>query len=480
MEEALKNNETVEMPKEEGLSHPFMALVIMVMLVAIATHFVPAGEFERVMVNGRSVVDPSTFKLVESNPTSIAGFFQSFYLGFKKATGIMGLVFFIGGAFGVLKGIGLLNIAVRTITDKVKHKGIILIAPICMIAILLNSGFTGMRELDVIFITLLIPVCLSLGYDTMTALGVVLLGSAAGFAPAMANPFFTGIAHKIAELPIYSAMGYRGMITLFMFVTGVAYVVWYGNKVKKDPNNSVLKDLGSEIEKRNLYASGDGLGESVKMTGRMMAAGIVFLGLFAFMVYGTLKLGYGFTQMSGIFVAMTILSGLIAGLNPNKICDYWANGCSEVLVAVLIIFFARSILVLLEDAKIIDTIIHWMSGFIIGSSSTISAVVVYILQNIINFIIPSGSGQAVITMPIIIPLADMGGITRQVACLASQLGDGLTNYIYPTNGTLMAVLALAKVPWSKWYKWFIPLFIFWSIANGIFVAVAQMIGLGPF
>lgn len=467
--------------KEKKVNHPFFALVIMIIIVAVATHLIPAGEFDRIQTDdGRTIVDPSSYKVVESNPASIADFFQSFYHGFKKGSGVMGLVFFIGGAFGVIKAMGLLNIAVNAITYKVKSKGILLIAPIVMTAIFFNVTFTGMRELDVIFISLMIPICVSLGYDTMTALGVVLIGSVAGFAPALANPFFTGIAHNIAELPIYSAMWYRALVAGIFLITGMIYVIWYAKKVKNDPSKSIVADLPTEKELRKFYEENDVQQENVEMSLRLKLAGISFLALFAFMIFGTLKMSFGFAQLSGVFVAMTIVPGLIGGLTPNEICENFAKGCSDILVAVLIIFFARSILVLLEDAKIIDSIIHFLAQFVTGTSSTVSAVAVYLLQTVINFIIPSGSGQAVITMPIITPLADIGGVTRQVACLASQLGDGLTNYFYITNGGLLAVLAVAKVPYGKWIKFFLPLFAFYAVVAAIFVAVAQMINLGPF
>ncbi|MCT4634283.1 MAG: YfcC family protein [Firmicutes bacterium] len=470
----------LERKKKKKVNHPFYALTVMVIIVAIATHIIPAGEFSRTVVDGRTIVDPTSYELVAKNPTTIADFFQSFYFGFKKASGVMGLVFFIGGAFGVIKGMGLLDIAVKEITNKVKSKGILLIAPIVMTAIFFNVTFTGMRELDVIFVTLMIPICISLGYDTMTALGVVLVGSVAGFAPALANPFFTGIAHEIAELPIYSAMWYRALIAGIFLITGIIYVIWYANKVKKDPSKSLMADLDSEQELRKFYEKNEVDSQTVDFSLRMKLAGLSFLLLFGFMIFGTLKLNFGFAQLSGVFVAMVIVPGLIGGLSGNEICDYFNRGCADILTAVLIIFFARSILVLLEDARIIDTIIHTLAGFITGTSSTVAAVLVYISQTIINFVIPSGSGQAVITMPIITPLADIGEINRQVACLASQLGDGLTNYIYITNGGLLAVLAIAKVPYTKWVKFFLPLFLFYSVVAGVFIAAAQIIDLGPF
>ncbi|MCC4859613.1 YfcC family protein [Vibrio splendidus] len=458
-------------PIEKEVNHPFLSLVIMVIVAAIATYFIPAGEFERVVMNGRTVIDPDSYTLLASNPTTLASFFESFFKGFKSASGVMGVVVFVGGAFGIIKHMGLLDASVVALTTKLKKQGLYVIAPVIMTAIFFNVTFTGMRELDVIFISLMIPICIKLGYDAITALGVVLLASCAGFAAALANPFFTGIAHTIAELPMYSGMWYRFIVGMFMLLTGAWYVLNYARKVKQDPTKGLLHGTGYHYESSV---------EAKTLTTREKLAGIAFLGVFAYMIFGTLTMGFGFTEIADAFVAMAIIPGLVAGLSPNKICEYWTKGVSDVLVAVLIIFFARSVLTIMEDAKIVDSIIFYLAQIISGSSKLVAAAGIYFSQAAINLFIPSGSGQAVITMPIIIPLADIGQVTRQVAALASQLGDGISNYIYPTNGGLLAVLAIAKVPYTKWVRFFLPLFLFWSVGALISVVIAQMIELGPF
>ncbi|MFM2587847.1 YfcC family protein [Vibrio sp. TBV020] len=457
--------------EEKGVNHPFLSLVIMVIIAAIASYFIPAGEFERIIVDGRTMIDPDSYSQLPSNPTTLSSFFESFFKGFKSAAGVMGVVFFVGGAFGVIKRMGVLDASVVALTTKLNKQGLYVIAPVIMTAIFFNVTFTGMRELDVIFISLMIPICIKLGYDAITALGVVLLASCAGFAAALANPFFTGIAHKIAELPLYSGMWYRFIVGMFMLITGALYVLNYARKVKQDPSKSLLNGTGYSYDS-NI--------EAKTLSTQEKLAGIAFLVVFGYMIFGTLTMNFGFTEIAGCFVAMAIIPGLVGGLSPNKICDYWTKGCSDVLVAVLIIFFARSVLTIMEDARIVDSIIYYLAQMISGSSQLVAAAGIYFSQALINLFIPSGSGQAVITMPIIIPLADIGEVTRQVAALASQLGDGISNYIYPTNGGLLAVLAIAKVPYGKWVKFFLPLFLVWSIAALIAVVIAQMIELGPF
>ncbi|WMJ83795.1 YfcC family protein [Oscillospiraceae bacterium LTW-04] len=458
--------------------HPFWGLILMVILTVILTWLIPAGQYDRyVNEAGLTVVDPSSFHYVENNPAGIADMFRSFYYGFTKAAGVMGAVSFVGGAFGVLKGIGILNAAVVGLTHKMRNKPFYLLAGTVMLAIALHHSFTGFRELDVVFVALMIPICLEMGYDTMTGAGVVLLGSTVGFTCALANPFFTGIAHEIAELPMYSAMWFRGMVMLTFLLIGLLYINSYAKKVKADPTKSITFALEAESRARFIRGTNSDEAGADQLTTREKVAGCSFLIVFAYMVFGCIKLGFGFAEVAACFFAMSLLTGFIAGKNLNEICYLFTQGIADILVAIYIIFFARAILVLMEDALIIDTVIHFLSQFVIGSSSVLSAVIVFILQCLINFFIPSGSGQAVITMPIITPLADMGGITRQVACLASQLGDGITNYIYPTNGGLLATLAVAGLSYAHWAKFAWKIILLMVILCAVFVAGAQMIGL---
>lgn len=458
------------------INHSFMGLIVMVALTAIATWFIPAGEFERtVNASGRTVVDPTSFRYIESNPAGIADFFNSFYYGFLRAAGVMAVVTFIGGAFGVLKGLGILNAGVKQLTKTMAGHSFTLFAATIMAAIAAHHSFTGMRELDVVFVALLIPVCLKMGYDTMTAVGVVFYGSLAGFSAALANPFFTGIAHEIAELPMYSGMWYRFIVLVFYFILGLIHISWYAKRVKLDSANSITADI--EEENRLHFLATDSDTEDYVLTTRDKIAGFVFLGIFFYMVYGAVALKFGFAQLGGCFMAMALITGLVAGRSLNETCYMFAAGIKEIAVAIFIILFARAVLVIMEDAMIIDTVINFLSQFVVGANSTISATILFFLQCIINFFIPSGSGQAVITMPIITPLADFGGITRQTAVLASQLGDGLTNYVYPTNGTLLAALAVGGCTYMHWFKFVAKVMVVMIIGSAVFVAIGQMIGL---
>ena len=463
--------------KEKAGKHPFWALTVMVIIVAIMTWIVPAGQYERVVNDlGRTVVDPQSFTYIESNPAGIGDFFSSFFKGFVKAADVMAAVTIVGGAFGVLKGVGILDASINSLTKKLGKHNFGIFAMASMTCIGLIYSFTGMCELDLIFLPLMIPLCLKMGYDTMTAFALVTFGSLAGFAGAMANPFFTGIIHEIAELPLYSALWYRGLVSAFFLIAGLLYLMHYAKKVKADPMKSASLSADKINRIKFLDAESNETQEN-QLTTREKLAGLSFLAIFAYMVFGCVQLGFGFAELGGCFMAMALVTGLVAGRSLNQTLGLFAEGISDMVIGIFIIFFARSLLVLMEDAMIIDTIIHTLSQLIVGSSSVVSAVMMFLVSGLINFFIPSGSGQAVVTGPIMIPLADLAGVTRQTASLAAQLGDGLGNYCYPTIGQLMAMLAIAGLSFREWMKFFWKLFIVLVGGGALFVAVAQMINL---
>ena len=327
-------------------------------------------------------------------------------------------------------------------------------------------------ELCVVILPMVIPLVLALGYDVVTGASIVMLAACAGFGAAMTNPLFTAIAHSIAELPIYSGLWYRAISFVVILLASYVYLMFYANKIKKDPTKSVMYGMTSK------YQAFD---EDVpKFTPALIRAGIAFLVVFAFLIYGTVKFGFDFPEIAATFVALGFAVGLAYGLNINTICEYFGEGMKELFYAGMVMFFARAILYVMEEALIIDTIISALANLVTGYSPKVTAVLLMFMQAIINFFIPSGSGQATITVPIIVPIADMAGVTRQVACLVSQFGDGFSNFIYPTNGSLIAILMVAGIPYNRWFKFFAPLFAIIMTICAILAVVGVIINLGPF
>lgn len=468
----MENQIKEENLKEKKFAHPFLALIIILILVSIFANIIPSGTYERYTVDGRTIVDADSFQYLEKDPIGISTFFLSFYHGFKNASGLMAMIFFAGAAFGIVKRIGLLEAAIKGLAYKLKDTSFYVIAFVLMAVIGTQVAFTSMWELSVVIIPMVIPLILALGYDSVTGAAIVMLASCAGFGAAMTNPFFTAIAHKIAELPIYSGLWYRGLSFVIILIVSYLYLIRYAKKVKDDPSKSILAGVPIEYEAIDK--------EPAEFTPALIRAGIVFILGFGFLIFGTIKMGFDFPEIAATFVAIGFGVGIAYGSRPNDIADMFGEGMKDLFYGGMVILFARSILYVMEEAMIIDTIIAFLSQFVTGHSPSITGVLLLIMQSIINFFIPSGSGQAAITIPIVVPLADMAGVTRQVGVLASQFGDGFSNYIIPTNGSLIAILMVAGIPYKKWVKFFFPLFIIIMLISIVLVLVAVSFNYGPF
>lgn len=454
-------------------THPFTNLFIILIVVTIIANLIPSGTYERVVVDGRSVVDPNTFAYAaEKTYVGIATFFLSFFNGFKDASSLMAMLFFAGGAFGVATRIGLMETALKALTRKLQHTSFYVIAFVLMAAWGTLVAFTSMWELSIVMIPIVVPLALALGYDVVTGAGIIILASCAGFGSAMTNPLFTAIAHKLAELPIYSALGYRAISFVVVLLVSYVFLMVYATKVKKDPSKALVK---AEETKHEAYSN-----DETRFTPALIRAGIAFLLVFAFLIYGTINMGFDFPEMTATFAALAIIVGLAYGLHVNDIMDMMGEGMKDMFYGAMVMLFARAVLYVMTQAAIIDTVIHFLAQFVVGKSPIITGNLLLWMQTIINFFVPSGSGQAAITVPILIPLADMGHVTRQVCCLASQYGDGFSNFIYPTNGTLLGILLAAGIPYKKWVKFFAPLFAIIMVICMIFVSVGVAINLGPF
>lgn len=462
----------MENTKEKKQLHPFTLLLIILVIVTIVANFVPSGIYDRVEFEGRTIVDPLSYRIVDKENVGITTFFLSFYHGFRNAASLMGMIFFAGAAFGVVNGIGLMETSLKILAYKLRNTHFYVVSFVLMAVIGTQVAFTSMWELCVVILPMVIPLVLALGYDVVTGASIVMLAACAGFGAAMTNPLFTAIAHSIAELPIYSGLWYRAISFVVILLASYVYLMFYANKIKKDPTKSVMYGMTSK------YQAFD---EDVpKFTPALIRAGIAFLVVFAFLIYGTVKFGFDFPEIAATFVALGFAVGLAYGLNINTICEYFGEGMKELFYAGMVMFFARAILYVMEEALIIDTIISALANLVTGYSPKVTAVLLLFMQTIINFFIPSGSGQATITVPIIVPIADMAGVTRQVACLVSQFGDGFSNFIYPTNGSLIAILMVAGIPYNRWFKFFAPLFAIIMTICAILAVVGVIINLGPF
>ncbi|CAM4322963.1 YfcC family protein [Jeotgalicoccus halotolerans] len=452
--------------------HTYAILLFIVILGAALSYIIPAGEYERVEVEDRVEVIGGSFHSVEQNPVSFMDLIMAIPTGLNEAADIIFYIFLIGGAFGVIRKTGALEAIIQKVMNNVQ-KNELLVIPIIMTVFSILGFTTGMSEEAIIFVPIGIMLSVALGYDALVGTAMVTLGAAAGFIGGMFNPFTVGIAHGIAELPIFSGWAFRLAVYFVVLLIGILFVMSYAKKVKKNPKSSLVYE---ESQTGQLNFTEDAL-VLTELRKRHIVIIVLFALTIAINVYGIFVHGWFLTELAANFFIVGIIIGFVGGLKLNTVFDAFIDGMKIVVYGAIIVGFARAILVVLESGLIIDTIIYSLSAVLDNVPTALTAIGMLGVQVIINFFIPSGSGQAMTTMPIMVPISDLQGISRQVAVLAYQYGDAITNSIIPTSASLMGVLAVAGIPYIKWVKFVWKLIIIWLIIAAIALVIATLINL---
>ncbi|MGE8203819.1 YfcC family protein [Heyndrickxia sp. NPDC080065] len=449
----------------------FVLIFCVIIIATILTYIVPAGEYDRVEKDGRTLVVPGTFHLTDSSPVSFFKIFTSIHTGMINGAGIIFFVLMIGGAFGILKATSALDALIMTISKKLANRELLLI-PVLMLFFSVGGTLMGMSEETIIYIAIITPLVIALGFDAIVGVAIVSLGANIGFMSAIMNPFNIGIAQSIAELPTFSGIGLRLLLLAAFYIAGVLFVYRYAKKIKANPELRYLGKFQND-QKTAIQAE-------VKLETRHKWVLAAFLLNFVVLIFGVLKFGWYITEIAGLFLMFGVIIGFIGKLNPSKMADSFMDGAKEVIGGALIIGFAQAILVVFQDGKLMDSVLYYASSLLSHLSPALNAIGMFFVQLFLNFLVPSGSGQAALTMPIMAPLADLVGVTRQTAVLAFQLGDGITNSIFPTAGVLIAGLAVAGIPFTKWFKWVLPFLLIEIGIAIVFLLIAQAIHYGPF
>ncbi|ALX48486.1 YfcC family protein [Lentibacillus amyloliquefaciens] len=466
----MKGNETKK--RKFQMPHIYVILFVLSAIAAILTYIIPAGKFERVPgPEGRTTIDPNSFSGVEQTPVGIVDFLTVIPRGLIDAGEVVFFTFIIGGMFMVLRHTGIIEIAVDKLTRKFSNKSLMLI-PILTTVFAVIATVIGTPELSLVYIPVIMPLMIALGYDSLVAAAIALCGTVIGFAAGVLNPINTGLAQKISGIPVFSGIGFRLIIFVVIVLAAVFYIMRYAKKVKQNPLNSLVYE--DDQEKREQYQDQDQV-EEKHMNTRQKYASIAAFIFFGILVYGVVGQGWFMVEMAGLFIIMGIVVGIIAGLTLTEICEGFNQGFRDVLMGAMIVGIARAVAVVMEDGQIMDTIVHGLGSAVNELPPVLGAVGMYFVQLIINFFIPSGSGQALVTMPIMAPLSDIIGVTRQTAILAFQLGDGFAHILYPTSGYFMAALSIAGVQYQKWIRFFFPLFLILAGISVVSLIIAQVI-----
>ena len=470
---SMPNRKNQKKTRKIKVPHTYALLFYAILLCAILTYIVPAGYYERVMDENthRMVLNPDSFEYVKQTPVSFFDIFKSIQYGMEEASSIIFCIFIIGGSFAIIQNTGVIDAGINKTIEKLSSKKEILLIVI-MVLFSIGGGTYGLAEEMIIFAPIAISLCRKLGYDDMVGLAIVTVGARAGFTTGLLNPFTVGVAQGISELPLFSGLGYRFIWYVLILLISVVYTIKYARKVEKDPSTSILHDIEPKANEKAI--------ELPEFTTRHRIILLIIVTGFSAMFYGVFRYGWYIAEISGVFLLIGVTSGIIRGFGSKKIAESFIEGAKSITYGALVVGLARATLVILKDGNIIDSVLHSSVASLSTMPRVIAANGMYIFQLLLNILIPSGSGQAAVTMPIMAPLSDLIGITRQTAVLAFHYGDGFTNLISPTNGTLMACLAVSGIPYEKWAKWMGPLLGLWLIIGLMSVTIATLINLGPF
>ncbi|MFQ9696641.1 MAG: YfcC family protein, partial [Zhenhengia sp.] len=410
-----KSNKEVAKKRGGGFKVPHTLVIIsaIILLVAVATYLVPGGAYEKIVNEaGKTVVVDGSFKYVESKPQGVFDVLQAPIQGIIEGAEIIAFLFIVGGAFNIITKTKAIDFGIMRIVNVFKGKEIFII-PIIFFMFSLGGAVFGMTEEAIPFIAMMIPLTLVLGYDSIVAVAITYLACNTGFAAAMLNPFNVGIAQSIAEIPMYSGIEYRTLIWLVSTLVTIGFIMIYANKIKKNPKLSPVYE--SDQKKRQNLTDFESQDDQFLLSHKIILLLIALC--MGTIVWGVLAKGFWIPQIAAVFLVTGLLAGIVGKLSLDEMADAFILGAKDMIGAAIMLGFARSIVILAENAGIIDTILFHLAQVLGSISGMLASYLMLPVQMFINFFISSGSGQAALTMPILAPLGDLIGISRQLTVL---------------------------------------------------------------
>ena len=493
------------------MPHTYVIIFAVILLCALLTYLVPVGSFTTEDVTymvgteekTRTVIDPDSFTYAtdeNGNPIrngvplfgteDLGGqgvlnyVFEGLTTGDKwgSAVGIVAFILVIGGAFGIVMRTGAVDAGIHAMIRRTKGREIILI-PVLFTLLSLGGAVFGMGEEAIPFAMVVVPLTIAMGYDAVVAVCVTYVATQIGFATSWMNPFGMVIAQGIAGVPVLSGAFFRMIMWVVFTAAGTIYTLVYARKIKRDPLKSVSYESDAvyrqQMQESNVTQERFTLGQALVL--------LTILATIVWTVWGVVEQGYYIPEIASQFFVMGLVAGIIGcifklnNMGPSDVASSFQKGAADLVGAALVVGMAQGIVIVLggTDAttpSVMNTILYTLGNLVSHVPSILSAWVMYLFQSVFNFFVVSGSGQAALTMPIMAPLADFAGVTRQVAVLAYQLGDGLTNLIVPTSGCLLGVLGVARLEWGKWAKFQIKMQGILFILSTIFIFIAVLTG----
>ena len=451
----------------------YTILFLLIILVAIATWLIPAGTYD--YVDGVPVA--GTYHAAPASPQGVGAVLKAAFSGFYDAVDVCVFILMVGGFLGVVMKTGAVDAGVSAVIRALGGREKWLI-PILMLLFGLGGTTYGMWEETMAFYPLLIPVFLAAGYDAVVGISVILLGAGAGVIASTVNPFATGIAAGFAGVSLGEGILLRILQWVVFEGAAIWFVMAYAAKVKRDPSRSVVGVGAGKIHVT--------MDETVAFTPKRKVIMVLFTLTFLVMVYGVIPfdemglplpvLGWWFPELSALFLVGGIVIGLIDGMGEDEIADTFVAGCADLLGVALIIGISRGITVLMNDGGITDTVLHWGEEALAGAGPVSFVLLVYLIYLPLTVLIPSSSGLATLSVPIIAPLGKFAGVGGDLVVTAFQSASGLVNIITPTAAVVMGALALGHVPYDRWVKYVWKLILYFLLLTMVFLAVGTVLG----
>ncbi|WP_320108784.1 YfcC family protein [Marinobacter sp. AN1] len=459
----------------------YTILFLLIVLMAALTWFIPAGQYERAMNEevGREVAVPGTYETVDPNPQGFVDVMLAPTAGFydpdsyaANAIDVALFILFLGGFLGVMNATGAIDTGIRSAMHRLEGREIWMI-PILMTLFALGGTTYGMAEETLAFYAILIPVMLSAGYDAVTGVAIILVGAGIGVLGSTINPFATVIAANAADIPFTDGLALRLVLLVGGLVICAAYVMRYAMRVKADPSRSVVARQWDAH--RRLFLRGHDEIEDFTLTGIQKIALVIFALTFLVMIWGVSSQGWWMAQMGALFLGSAILIGLIARLGEKKLTGSFVDGARDLLGVALVVGLARGIVVIMEQGMIADTILHSAETTLGGLPELAFINVMFWLEVGMSFFVPSSSGLAVLSMPILAPLADFAGVGRDLVVTAYQSANGLVNLVNPTFAVVVGGLAIGRVSYDRWLAFIWPLLLILTLFISVVISIGAFL-----
>lgn len=446
-----------------------LVLLFAIMIAAwIATWILPQGQFQTTEdAKGHALVVPGSYAEAEQRvQLSPLVLFTAVPRAMAASQDIIFFILIVGGAVSVMRATGVVDAVLGSVLRRVGDSPGRLVA-IGMTLFAAGSSAIGVAEEYIPFAAMLVALCLAMRMDAMVAMGILIGGYCIGYGVAALNPFTVQVAQGVAGVAPTSGIGYRLALFLPFLAIGVHHVWRYAKRIEADPSQSLMVGVPSRHQPPTEYPP---------LSGRRLAVLVLLLAALALMVWGIADQGWYLVELGALFLGLALAAGLLGGLGADGTALRFGEGASELATTAVLIGFARSIALILEEGQVLHTVVDGLAGPLSLVGAHAAAVGMMLIQTLINFFIPSGSGQAFVTMPIMAPLGDLVGVSRQVSVLAYQFGDGLSNMLVPTNIVLMSILGVAGVPYDRWFRFAAPLLLKLLAAAAVAMVVAVAIG----